>query len=145
MRIASLISGLLGLGFVGISIALFVQYGRLKKLAGTNASIATTAQQVMYLAVALLILGAILTVLGFATVSSGPNAKSDDAEGPKSEADDARDYSLDAFPNFEDRMLAQQLHNLDGRSALIESQKSKLRSRLNAARPVIAVPDIARE
>ena len=135
MRLVSLLSGVLGLGFVGISIALFVQYGRLKKLGGTDAALKVVTQQVMYLAIASLLMGLVLAILGFATVSSPRGSGSGDVEGDKTEADDARNYSVDAFPDFEDRLLAQQLHNLDGRSALLDSQKRTLRARLNAARP----------
>jgi hypothetical protein len=139
VRVVSLIAGLFGLGFVGIAIAQFVQYGRLKKVAGTNTALTATTLQVMYLAIALLIMGLILAVLGFATAfKHGGDAE---GEGGHADIDDERNYSLDAFPDFEDRMLAQQLHNLDGRSALIDVQKSVLRGRLNAARPApVAAP-----
>ena len=50
MRVVSLIAGLFGLGFVGIAIAQFVQYGRLKKVAGTNTALTAATLQVMYLA-----------------------------------------------------------------------------------------------
>jgi hypothetical protein len=135
VRVVSLLSGVLGLGFVGISIALFVQYGRLKKLGGTDVALKAAMQQVMYLAIASLLMGLVLAILGFATVSSPRGSGSGDVEGDKTGADDARNYSIDAFPDFEDRLLAQQLQNLDGRSALLDSQKDTLRARLNAARP----------
>lgn len=134
VRIVSPVSGILGLGFIGISIALFVQYAQLKKAAGTNATVATASRQVMLMGVALLVMGLILTALGFATAFKS-DAVSDDEKGVHTDADDERNYSVDAFPDFEDRMLAQQLHNLDGRSAVIDKQKTLLRSRLNAARP----------
>jgi hypothetical protein len=135
VRVVSLLSGVLGLGFVRISIALFVQYGRLKKLGGTVPALKVMAQQVMYLAIASLLMGLVLAILGFATVSSPRGSGSGDVEGHEAEADDARNYSVDAFPDFDDMLLAQQLHNLDGRSALLDSQKRTLRARLNAARP----------
>ena len=84
-------------------------------------------------------MGLILTVLGFATAFKHDGDA--EGEGAHADVDDERNYALDAFPDFEDRMLAQQLHNLDGRSALIDAQKSVLRGRLNAARPApVAAP-----
>lgn len=95
IRLVSLVAEVFEIDCVAISIVLFIEYGRLKRLMSTNTGIATATRQIMHLAIALLILGLALTILGFATVRSVPVAEEGgrSAGDPEDHVNSTKNYS----------------------------------------------------
>lgn len=128
MLFLALVAILVGLACIGVSIMIFVEFGRVKAQAGTNAVLAKVRDELRNLAIVQLVSGVILTLLGFLYLSSGKGQ-----EEVKGTYADTKDYVHRRYRNFQNKRLADELNELQAREKEIGGKVQEYRKRLAAA------------
>lgn len=124
----ALIAILVGLACIGVSVMIFVEFGRVKAQAGTNAALAKVRDELRNLAIVQLVSGVILTMLGFLYLHSGKGQ-----EEIKGTYADTHKYVHQKFRNFKNQLLDQELIELEKRRNAISGRVEEYRKRLSVA------------
>ncbi|GAQ89726.1 hypothetical protein KFL_005560050 [Klebsormidium nitens] len=107
---------------------IFVEFGRVKAQAGTNAALAKVRDELRNLAIVQLVSGVILTMLGFLYLHSGKGQ-----EEIKGTLKDSKDYVHRKYRDFQNKRLSQELEQLEARNKQIRARVNEYKRRLDAA------------
>lgn len=131
MLFLALVAIIVGLACVGVSIMIFVEFGRLKAQAGANAVLVKVQKELRNLAIIQLVSGVILTLLGFLYLHSGKGQTE-----MRGKMANTMNYVHRRYRNFQDKRLAAELEELLVKKKRLDGKELEIKARLAGA-PVV--------